>query len=142
MALPINLWLIHPEQAMCDAFVESFDGLPDVQVIQQRYEELPPHDCFITAGNSFGIMNAGIDAAVIAVHGESLMKRIQHRILDEYLGEQPIGTAFIEATNDSDYPYVGHAPTMRIPGSIAGTDKVYSATWAALLAVYRYNVAN
>jgi O-acetyl-ADP-ribose deacetylase (regulator of RNase III) len=28
---------------------------------------------------------------------------------------------------------------MRIPGSIAGTDKVYSATWAALLAIHAYN---
>jgi O-acetyl-ADP-ribose deacetylase (regulator of RNase III) len=28
---------------------------------------------------------------------------------------------------------------MRVSGSIAGTDKVYCATWAALLAVYRHN---
>ena len=28
---------------------------------------------------------------------------------------------------------------MRVPGSIAGTDKVYVATWAALIAVYRHN---
>jgi O-acetyl-ADP-ribose deacetylase (regulator of RNase III) len=28
---------------------------------------------------------------------------------------------------------------MRVPGSIEGTDKVYSATWAAILAVLAHN---
>lgn len=109
-------------------------------VLQSRFEDLPPYDCFVTAGNSFGIMNAGIDAAVTAFHGEQLMKAIQHHIMDRYLGEQPIGTCFIQATENPRFPFVGHSPTMRVPGSIAGTDKVYAATWAAFLAVYRHNL--
>jgi O-acetyl-ADP-ribose deacetylase (regulator of RNase III) len=28
---------------------------------------------------------------------------------------------------------------MRVPGSIEGTDKVYCASWAALLAIHAYN---
>lgn len=142
MALPIDLWLIHPEKDMCDAFRERFEGLPRVTVIQSRFEDLPPHDCFVTAANAFGIMNAGIDAAVIRFHGEELMKRVQMRILDEYLGEQPIGTSFIESTNTPDYPFIAHSPTMRVPGSIEGTDKVYAATWASLIAVYRFKSEN
>ncbi len=140
MALPIDLWLIHPDEQMCDAFSVRFDGLPRVKVIQSCFEDLPPHDCFVTAANAFGIMNAGIDAAVIRVHGEDLMRRIQLRILDEYLGEQPIGTSFIEPTGNPDYPFIAHSPTMRAPGSIDGTDKVYAATRASLIAVYRHNV--
>lgn len=142
MALPIDLWLIHPKVEMCDAFRERFEGLPRVQIIQSRFEDLPPHDCFVTAANSFGIMNAGIDAAVIRFHGEGLMQRIQTRILDQYLGEQPIGTSFIEATGNADYPFVAHSPTMRVPGSIQGSDKVYVATWASLIAVYQFKVAS
>ena len=142
MALPLHLWLVHPKSEMCEAFEHRFLGLPDVRVVQSRFENLEPHDCFVTAANSFGIMNAGIDAAVVAFHGEDLMKRIQYRILDEYLGEQPIGTALIEPTGTPDYPYVCHSPTMRVPGSIEGTDKVYVATWASLLAVYRHNVTS
>lgn len=125
---------------MCEAFRERFAGLPRVRVVQGRFEDLEPHDCFVTAANSFGIMTAGIDAAVVRFHGEDLMRRIQYRIMDEYLGEQPVGTACIEPTGNPNYPFVAHAPTMRVPGSIAGTDKVYAATWAALLAVYRHNV--
>ena len=142
MALPIDLWLIHPEEEMCDAFRARFEGLPRVTVMQSRFEELPPHDCFVTAANSFGIMNAGIDAAVIRFHGEDLMKRVQYRILNEYLGEQPIGTSFLEPTGNPDYPFIAHSPTMRVPGSIEGSDKVYCATWASLIAIYRHKAVS
>ncbi len=142
MALPIHLWLVNPNAEMCQAFEDRFSDLPNVRVIHGRFEDLEPHDCFVTAANAFGIMNAGIDAAVVRFHGEELMRRIQFRIMDKYLGEQPIGTSFIEPTGNTQYPFVAHTPTMRVPGSIAGTDKVYAATWAALLAVYRHNVAN
>ena len=141
MALPIDLWLIHPEAEMCDAFRQRFEGLPRVTILQSRFEDLPPHDCFVTAANSFGIMTAGIDAAVVYFHGEDLMRRVQFRILDEFLGEQPIGTSFIEPTGNPDYPFIAHSPTMRVPGSIEGTDNVYLATWASLVAVYRHKAA-
>ena len=106
MALPIDLWLIHPDAEMCDAFRDRFEGLPRVTVIQTRFEDLPPHDCFVTAANAFGIMNAGIDAAVIRFHGEELMQRVQTQIMDDYLGEQPIGTSFILPTGNPKYPYI------------------------------------
>lgn len=141
MPLPLDVWLIHPDQEMCDAFRQRFVDLPNVTVLQSRFEELPPHDCFVTAANSFGIMNAGIDAVVIEVHGVELMKAIQFRIMDQYLGEQPIGTSFIQGTGNPDYPFVAHTPTMRVPGSIDGTDKIYVATWAAFLAAYQHNIA-
>lgn len=141
MPFPLDLWLVPPEPEACEAFRQRFDGLPGVHVTRARFEELDPHDCFVTAGNAFGIMTAGIDAAVVAFHGQSLMDRVQRRIADEFLGEQPVGTCFIEKTGEPDYPFVAHAPTMRMPGPITGTDAVYRATWAALLAVYRHNAA-
>lgn len=137
-----HLWLVHPEQEMCDAFRYRFGRLFGVRVIRGHFEDLRPHDCFVTAGNAFGIMTAGIDAAVVRFFGESLMERVQSRILDHYLGEQPVGTAFVEPTGSEDIPFIVHAPTMRVPGSIEGSDKVYSATWAALLAIHAHNVSS
>ncbi len=125
---------------MCAAFRERFVELPNVRVIQRRFEDLDPHDCFVTAANAFGMMTAGIDAAVVGFFGEDLMQQVQHRIMDEYLGEQPVGTAFVIETNHESIPFLCHAPTMRVPGGIDGTDKVYSATWAAFLAVHAHNV--
>ena len=134
-----GLWLVHPDSAMCAAFRDRFAELPDVRVIQGHFEDLEPHDCFVTAGNSFGLMTAGIDAAVVRRFGESLMGRVQQHILDQFFGEQPVGTAFIVPTDDPLLPFVAHAPTMRVPGNIEGTDKVYVATWAALLAIQAHN---
>lgn len=133
------LWLVHPEEGMCAAFQDRFKGLPTVQVLQSRFEELPPHDCFVTAGNSFGIMTAGIDAAIVHFLGEQIMQRVQYQIMDDFLGEQPVGTAFVLPTGRSHVPFLCHAPTMRVPGGIDGTDKVYAATWAALLAIHAHN---
>lgn len=133
------LWLVHPDEAMCDAFRMRFDGLPGVRVVQSRFEELEPHDSFVTAGNAFGIMTAGIDGAVVRFFGESIMERVQDRILDDYFGEQPVGTAFITPTGHPAIPFLCHAPTMRVPSGIDGTDKVYNATWAALLAIHAHN---
>ena len=135
-----HLWLVHPDSEMCSAFRTRFDGLPNVRVVQTRFEDLEPHDCFVTAGNAFGLMTAGIDAAVIRYFGEPLMHAIQHRIMDAFLGEQPVGTAFVLPTGHASIPILAHAPTMRVPGSIEGTDKVYAATWAAFLAVHEHNL--
>jgi O-acetyl-ADP-ribose deacetylase (regulator of RNase III) len=137
-----SLWLVHPDEAMCDAFRARFDGLPGVRVVRATFEELGPHDCFVTAGNAFGLMTAGIDAAVVRFFGEALMERVQGRIMDEFFGEQPIGTAFVVPTGHPSVPFLAHAPTMRVPGNIEGTDKVYNATWAALLAIHAHNRAS
>jgi O-acetyl-ADP-ribose deacetylase (regulator of RNase III) len=137
-----SVWLVHPEKAMSEAFRDRFAGLSGVRVIQGKFEDLEPHDCFVTAGNAFGLMTAGIDAAVVRFFGEEVMRRVQHRIMDQFLGEQPVGTAFLVSTHHPAIPFLAHAPTMRVPGSIEGTDKVYAATWAALLAVHAHNLAS
>src|SRR3954452_17760938 len=108
-----SLWLIHPDEAMGAAFRHRFAGLPNVRVVRGRFEDLEPHDCFVTAGNAFGLMTAGIDAAVVHRFGAGLMERVQQRIIDEYMGEQPVGTAFVLPTKDPRLPFVVHAPTMR-----------------------------
>ena len=134
-----EIWIVHPQEDACAAYRNRLSAFPQARIVQARLEELPPHDCFVTAANSFGIMNAGVDAAIAAFHGESLPAAVQDRILNDFLGEQPVGTAFLVKTGNPQYPFVAHAPTMRVPGSIEGTDAVYRATWAALTAIHRHN---
>lgn len=71
-----SVWLVHPESVMCDALAKRFAGLPGVRIVRGRFEDLEPHDCFVTAGNAFGLMTAGIDAAVVHRFGASLMARV------------------------------------------------------------------
>ncbi len=119
-----------------------FAGLPGVRVIRGRFEDLEPHDCFVTAGNAFGLMTAGIDAAVVRFFGEALMRAgpAPHHgpILRRAAGRHGLRPAH----GPPAIPFLAHAPTMRVPGSIEGTDKVYAATWAALLAIHAHNLAS
>jgi len=131
--------LVDPQPASCRAFQKYFAGLPNVQVVNGYFEELPEFDCMVSAANSFGLMDGGVDAAITRFFGHSLMERLQQRIVDECLGEQNVGTSLIVETGHPQHPFIAHTPTMRVPMEIAHTDNVYRAMWAMLLAVRQHN---
>lgn len=136
---PIQLILVAPDPKLCGAWKGHFRDLPGVDVVVGRFEDLPRFDCFITAANSFGQMDAGVDAAVAHYFGPYLVRDVQAHILREFLGEQPVGTSFLAETGDAAHPYVAHTPTMRVPMAIDRTDYVYLAMAAALRAIHRHN---
>lgn len=138
---PLSLELVATTEAMASAFRARFKPHARVRTTLGRWEDLPPHDCFVTAGNAYGLMSAGTDAAAVRAFGLELQSAVQLRIMNEYLGEQPIGTAFLLPTGSARLPFLCHAPTMRIPGDITGSDNVYRATRAALLCIYHHNRA-
>lgn len=135
----IELVLVDPNEPVCNAWEGAFAEFPEVSIVRGRFESLPDFDCMVSAANSFGLMDGGVDLAIVRYFGVQLMERVQARILDEYLGEQPVGTSFIIETNHPAHPFVAHTPTMRVPMSISTTDNVYAAMWAMLLAVRRHN---
>lgn len=138
----MRLILVDRAKEFCEVLRWEFRTHPEVQVVCGKFEELPNFDCIVTAGNSFGLMDAGMDLAVVRYFGRHVMELIQKEILENYLGEQPVGTCIIAPTNHPTHPFVAHAPTMRIPMNIQGTDHVYLALWAALTAVHRHNRTN
>jgi len=83
-----------------------------------------------------------VDAAISQFFGYSLQERVQRRILDEFLGEQPVGTSLIVETGHAKHPFIAHTPMMRIPMDIAHTDHVYLAMGAMLLAVRQHNATS
>lgn len=135
----IKLILSAPEPAMAAAFECYFQNTENVEIIRRPFETVPEFDCMVSAANSFGLMDGGVDAAITTYFGTQLQRRVQKYIIQEYLGEQPVGTAFITETGDGEHPWLVHAPTMRVPLIIDGTDAVYNATRAALLAIFQHN---
>ncbi|EIO3442315.1 macro domain-containing protein [Salmonella enterica] len=135
----IKLILSAPEPAMAAAFELYFQNTDNVEIIPGPFETIPEFDCMVSAANSFGLMDGGVDAAITTYFGTQLQRRVQKYIIQEYLGEQPVGTAFITETGDGEHPWLVHAPTMRVPLIIDGTDAVYNATRAALLAIFQHN---
>ncbi len=134
-----KLILIAPENALCKAFQEYFTRFADVDIVNDRFEWLTTYDCLVSPANSFGIMDGGMDAAITSFFGKSLETKVQERILEDYLGEQPVGTSLIVETGHSKHPFLAHTPTMRVPMSIQGTDIPYIAMWAMLLALRQHN---
>ncbi|WP_414513938.1 macro domain-containing protein [Nostoc sp. PCC 9305] len=135
----MKLILVAPDSLLCAAFEQHFNYLPNVEIVNNYFEWLPDFDCMVSPANSFGMMDGGIDAAIIRFFGHSLMARVQQRILEDYLGEQPVGTSMIVETGHHKHPFLAHTPTMRVPMIIAGTDIPYIAMWAMLLAVRHHN---
>ena len=136
----MKITIVNRDQENAEVFDWRFRNEDRVQAFHGSFEDLERFDCIATAGNSFGLMDAGIDLAIVRYFGRDLMETIQRRIHSEYLGEQPVGTSLIVDTGRTDHRYVAHTPTMRIPMNVNGTDNVYVATWATLLAAHNHNV--
>lgn len=90
----------------------------------------------VLAGNSFGLMDGGIDL-VAAKRWKNTQKDVQSAIAEQYFGELPVGCA---VTVKSDGMLLIYAPTMQVPISIVGSAHVFYATFAALREAKRYGV--
>lgn len=139
--IKFKLILVDIQPSLCKWFKVHFEGFSDVEVINNRFEYLEQFDCMVSAGNSFGLMDGGVDAAITLFFGKELQKQVQDYILKNYEGEQPVGTSFIIPTGNLKHRYLAHTPTMRVPFSIEGTDYVYLAMKAMLGAVKRFNMS-
>jgi O-acetyl-ADP-ribose deacetylase (regulator of RNase III) len=59
---------------------ENNDGIEAVSVVNGYFEELTEYDCMVSAGNSFGLMDGGVDLAIARYFGLELMDRVQDYI--------------------------------------------------------------
>jgi O-acetyl-ADP-ribose deacetylase (regulator of RNase III) len=136
-----KLILVDPKESLCEAWQQAFQNYEEVEIFNGRFEQLSTYDCMVSAANSFGLMDGGVDLAITNYFGDGLQKRVQEFIIDNYNGEQPVGTSFIIETNHPDHAFLAHTPTMRVPMPINGTDNVYQAMKAMLQAVKSFNAS-
>ena len=141
--LGFNLVLSAVNEELHNEFLKSFEGFSNVKCQFSRFEDIE-FDCVVSAANSFGLMDGGVDQCITDYFGIQMMNRVQNRILKEFAGEQPVGTSIIvlgdEKINTGQNKYVAHTPTMRIPKDVVGSDNPYRAMKAALLAVQHHNM--
>ena len=134
----LELLLVDPYATLCAEWERAFLGLPNVAIVNGVFED-QDFDCMTSAANSFGLMDGGIDRAIVNFFGEYIQEEAQKRIIEEFRGEQPVGTSFIIDTKCEEHPFVAHTPTMRIPMNISNTDNTYCAMYGVLTAVWNYN---
>jgi O-acetyl-ADP-ribose deacetylase (regulator of RNase III) len=109
----------------------------DVTIVNAPLEDVPACDCLVAAGNGFGIMDGGLDAAM-ALQFPDVVQNVRDGVATEFYGEMPVGQAMIVPTGDEIFRWLAYTPTMRFPRPIAA-ELVYDATRAALIEINRFN---
>jgi O-acetyl-ADP-ribose deacetylase (regulator of RNase III) len=137
-ALRVSLGDTNPDVA--GALAVAFEDVHEVEVVEGNLLDLAC-DAIVSPANSFGDMSGGIDKAIDDFHGGAAQQAVTTAIAEHFLGELPVGAALLVKLSSRRFPYVVAAPTMRIPGSVAGTINAYLAMRAALVAVLRHNSA-
>lgn len=120
------------------AMAAAFTDVAEVEVVSGNLLDLSC-DAIVSPANSFGNMGGGIDKAIDDFHGGQAQTRVMSAIAEQYCGELPVGVAIVVEMASSRWPFVIASPTMRIPGSIAGSINAYLAMRAALVAVIVHN---
>jgi WD40 repeat protein len=133
-----NLLLVDINNEVCEELTKVFHEHCLVKVLNASIEDIISYDCIVSPANSFGLMDGGVDSVITKIYGTQLHNRVQQYILDEYQGEQPVGTAFIIPAG-KDNKFLAHCPTMRVPMDIRNTDYVYLAMKALLREVHKFN---
>jgi O-acetyl-ADP-ribose deacetylase (regulator of RNase III) len=123
---------------VADRLHYHFQDVPSVEVVHGNLFDLDA-DAIVSPANSFGDMGGGIDKAIDDFHRGEAQRRVQEAIAEQFLGELPVGAALIVELPARRFPFVVAAPTMRIPGSVAGSVNAYLSMRSALVAVVRHN---
>lgn len=128
----MRLTLFDINKELCDEWEKEFEGYSDVQVMNIALEELPSHQYLVTAGNSFGIMNGGIDLAVRNMFGVEIQDSVQWAGVEYFNGCIPVGATVTVETGNDKFPFLIYAPTMVVPMPIQPSN-VYLAMTSILI---------
>ncbi|MCF0129719.1 MAG: macro domain-containing protein [Pseudobutyrivibrio sp.] len=102
-------------------------------------------DGVVSPANCFGIMDGGYDAAITKYYGPSLMWRVQERLLQDYMGIQPIASCLsvqIEGAlnEEGNQVYLLHTPVMTAPEKVREPRLIFHAMRNTLLEAKRLNL--
>ncbi len=98
--------------------VHYFKHTDNIFGFNGRFEDLSYNNsvsCMVGAGNSFGALTGGVDLSIRNYFGKHVEELLQKTILDDYLGELPVGSALVIPTSHKVIPYLSYSPTMRTP---------------------------
>lgn len=136
-AIPrLSLCDLNPEVA--DAWIDTFRDVDAVEILQGSVLKLDA-DALVSPANSFGDMSGGVDRAIDDFYEGRAQRAAIAAIRERFLGELPVGAALVVPVDSRRFPFLVVAPTMRVPGSVAGTLNAYLAMRGVLVAVTKHN---
>ncbi len=138
----MTIYLLCRNLEMFLEWKHQFAECDDVDVVMDDFAHfMDTHkvQCVVSPANSYGCMDGGYDAAITGYFGTALMKNVQKYILENYYGEQPVGTSFIIDIPETDKKLI-HTPTMRIPSKIREPEIVYQCMRTTLMEALKNNI--
>ena len=134
----MKLVLCDRSPEIVEALATAFQG-EDGVIVRRRDVLRTGCRAVVSPGNSFGDMGGGLDKHIDDYSKGRAQEIVVAAIRERFLGEMPVGTAMVLPLNLRRVRYLVFAPTMRVPGNVAGTLNAYLAFRAALLAIRAHN---
>lgn len=134
--LKITLCDHNPDIA--NTLVQIFKEAKNVEVVQGNILYLQA-DAIVSPTNSFGDMSGGLDKAIDNFFEGEAQRKIQAQIRTQYYGELQVGNALTIKMDNTRFPNIVFAPTMRIPATVKNTINAYLAMRAILIEAKKFN---
>ena len=132
----LKIYIIDKSLKKCKKLEKTFINIENVSVIcddiRKFFRQHKEIDCLVSPANSFGIMTGGYDAALSDILGWDFQKKVQRYIVDNFNGEQPVGTSFLIKTDISGVSFI-HTPTMQKPSLINDDTVIYECMRSTLI---------
>ena len=138
----MTIYLLCRNLEMFVEWKQQFAECGDVDVVMDDFAHfMDTHkvQCVVSPANSYGYMDGGYDAAITGYFGNQLEKEVQKYILENFYGEQPVGTSFTIDIPGTDQKLI-HTPTMRMPSKIREPEIVYQCMRTTLMEAIKNNV--
>lgn len=131
----IKIYLLDRNAEMTRSWAEWFARVKNVEIVNADFADFMNDNkvmCVVSPANSYGLMDGGYDAAITSWFGDGLQKKVQAYILNNFYGEQPVGSSFVIDTGKDDIKLI-HTPTMRRPERIRDPLVVYQCMRTCLM---------
>jgi len=135
----VRVKLVDVNPKMIAAWRESFEGNPEVEIIQGSMLEQPV-SAWVTPTNAKASMDGGLDGVIKRQLGPSIEKKVQGEVKRLYGGTMPVGTATCVETGADQPRFLISTPTMvGSSDDISASLNVALACCAAFQMVHMHN---
>lgn len=142
----MKIYLVDVAERMTSCWKKEFGECSDVTVVHgdittflDNHTEI---DTIVSAANSFGFMDGGLDGVYVKYFGEALQESVLQKIREEHFGEQPVGSSMIVEIPNANGKRLIHTPSMRVPQPLLDPRVVYTCTRSALVTAIRNKAKN
>lgn len=152
----MKIYLLSINKSSTDAWEKYFRQFPtsdDIEIVNDDFANFmdthPDIEAIVSPANAFGLMDGGYDLAITNYFGDGLMKDVQDTIINEWYGEQPVGTSITVPIKNriirtqsgaTKCALLIHTPTMRTPERITDSRIIYQCMRTTLIEALKQKV--